>query len=62
MATPARMKQGTASSGKESMPPIRRWGAVIMLPPSMRSQAIPMKIKENATGMLAATSVSQATK
>ena len=33
-----------------------------MVPPSMRSQAIPMKIKENDTGMLAATSVSQATK
>ena len=62
MATPARMKQGTASSGKESMPPIRRWGAVIMVPPSMRSQAIPMKTRENETGMLAATSTSQATK
>jgi hypothetical protein len=62
MATPARMKQGTARSGKESMPPINRWGALTMVPPSMMSQAMPMKIRENETGMLATTSVSQATK
>ena len=44
------------------MPPIRRWGALTMVPPSMMSQAIPMKIRENETGMLAAISASQATK
>ena len=44
------------------MPPISRWGAVTMAPPSNMSHAMPMKTRENETGMLAAISASQATK
>ena len=39
IAMPARMKQGTASSGKESMPPISRCGAEVIDWPSIISQA-----------------------
>jgi hypothetical protein len=62
IAMPARMKQGTASSGKESMPPISRCGAEVIVWPSIISQTMPMKMSENATGMLAMTSASHAAK
>ena len=53
------MNSGTASRGKESMPPMRRCGAVASEPPSNMSHATPMIPSEKATGVLATRRASQ---
>jgi hypothetical protein len=59
ISSPARMNSGTASNGKESIPPISRCGAVASEPCSNSSQATPMIPSEKATGVLPTSSASQ---